>query len=733
MAAPSTVAWGDKINSKGRIGIDVTPTITNDTCTVKIDVWFWSKYSVKDSANNFYFDNNADSATTNRGSVTIKHTVDTAWSTSNQTCIGSYNYSFSRATSVKTVYCRAKLSDIEYVGATMRASASYTIPALATYTITYNANGGSGAPSSQTKYYGINTTISTVVPTRTGYSFVGWGKSSTTTSVSYNPGGGCGENANITLYAIWKANTYAVSYNANGGSGAPSNQTKTYGVTLTLSSTVPTRTNYVFKGWGTSASTTTVSYSAGGSYTANSAITLYAVWELTYTKPRITNLSVFRCGSDGTASDDGTYFKAVFNWATDKAISALNVNWKQTSTTSWAATGISASGTSGSVNLVFGAGTIYTEYSYDVRVLVSDASGSTTVWKTISAKIYPIDIYKDGKGVAILKPATTSGRLDIGADTYVNGVQVTGNSLVLKGHNTISTTANDTVANWNAQKNASTHYYGISGQLTDQPSTYGILLNYSTGSNLHQIWLQQPSGLMAHRGGNANGWNGTWKTLLDSSNYGTYCVPNTGGTFTGVVTFNSKAAMKNSSNTLGYLTVHTTFLEIYGNATDSVNRTVANRYAWIGYSGNENLCIVNSKSGTIQGNKAWTTSSDKRLKDNIKSIPEEFIDIWKELEPKVFIWNEKNYGNDVQHFGLIAQDVIDAFSKRGLNWEDYGFVNSFTMQEDDTEYFGIAYDEYHMLTSLVLKQTNEKLEEQQKQIDNLQAQIDELKQLLLNN
>lgn len=42
--------------------------------------------------------------------------------------------------------------------------------------------------------------------------------------------------------------TYTISYNANGGSGAPSSQTKTEGTALTLSSTVPTRSNYVFVG-----------------------------------------------------------------------------------------------------------------------------------------------------------------------------------------------------------------------------------------------------------------------------------------------------------------------------------------------------------------------------------------------------------------------------------------------------------------------------------------------------
>ena len=50
-------------------------------------------------------------------------------------------------------------------------------------------------------------------------------------------------------------------------------------MTLTLSSTKPTRDGYIFQGWGTSSTATTVSYAAGASYTANSGTTLYAVWK----------------------------------------------------------------------------------------------------------------------------------------------------------------------------------------------------------------------------------------------------------------------------------------------------------------------------------------------------------------------------------------------------------------------------------------------------------------------
>ena len=172
-----------------------------------------------------------------------------------------------------------------------------------TYTVAYNANGGTGAPSSQTKTYNVNLTLSSTVPTRTGYDFLGWSTSSTATTATYSAGGTYTANAGATLYAVWRLKTYTISYNANGGSGAPSSQTKTYGVNLTLSSTVPTKTGYDFLGWSKSSTATTATYSAGGTYTANEAATLYAVWRLkTYTVSYNAN-----SGSGAPSSQTKTY------------------------------------------------------------------------------------------------------------------------------------------------------------------------------------------------------------------------------------------------------------------------------------------------------------------------------------------------------------------------------------------------------------------------------------------
>ena len=153
-----------------------------------------------------------------------------------------------------------------------------------TYTVTYNANGGSGAPGSQTKTHGVNLTLSSTKPTRTGYTFVNWNTAFNGTGTTYASGGTYTGNANLTLYAQWTPNTYTVSYNANGGSGAPGSQTKTHDVNLTLSSTKPTRTGYTFVNWNTASNGTGTTYASGGTYTGNANLTLYAQWTpVTYT------------------------------------------------------------------------------------------------------------------------------------------------------------------------------------------------------------------------------------------------------------------------------------------------------------------------------------------------------------------------------------------------------------------------------------------------------------------
>ena len=90
------------------------------------------------------------------------------------------------------------------------------------YTLSYNANGGSGSMSSQTVTEGQSTKLKTNTFTKTGYTFTAWNTKADGTGTAYNDGADVTLHENTTLYAQWTINTYSFSFDANGGSGSMS-------------------------------------------------------------------------------------------------------------------------------------------------------------------------------------------------------------------------------------------------------------------------------------------------------------------------------------------------------------------------------------------------------------------------------------------------------------------------------------------------------------------------------
>ncbi len=135
-----------------------------------------------------------------------------------------------------------------------------------TYTVTFNANGGTGAPTAQVKTHDITLTLSTTQPTRTGYAFQGWATSSTG-AVEYSAGAGFEENANVTLYAVWKSNTVSVT----GVTLSKTAATLTDGDTLTLTATIaPSNATNKNVTWSSS-NTSVATVSTNGVVTAKAA------------------------------------------------------------------------------------------------------------------------------------------------------------------------------------------------------------------------------------------------------------------------------------------------------------------------------------------------------------------------------------------------------------------------------------------------------------------------------
>ena len=72
-----------------------------------------------------------------------------------------------------------------------------------TYTVTFDANGGTGAPDPQAKLYDVNLILSNTAPTRNGYAFAGWNTAQDGNGTAYQPGATYSNDASITLYAQW--------------------------------------------------------------------------------------------------------------------------------------------------------------------------------------------------------------------------------------------------------------------------------------------------------------------------------------------------------------------------------------------------------------------------------------------------------------------------------------------------------------------------------------------------
>ena len=304
------------------------------------------------------------------------------------------------------------------------ASTTYTLNAVTwEWTVSYNANGGSGDIYTDYVQYKSAYTTRANWFKRTGHTFAGWNEAANGSGTSWtnyiNKPWTWTYTKSITLFAQWKINTYTVSYNANGGSGAPGSQTKTFGQALTLSGTKPTRPNYTFKGWSTNKSAVSAEYTAGGSYYTDSSVTLYAVWELAYWSPKINNISLARCNSDGTLNSYGTYVKVVFNWECcqiigSNPIGSITVGYATIGSTTFTNTAVTASGNKETSSVVIGDNKLSVDNQYNIQITIIDSKkGTSASTYPLSAAAFTIDFKSGGKGVAIGKPADTDNLFDV--------------------------------------------------------------------------------------------------------------------------------------------------------------------------------------------------------------------------------------------------------------------------------------------------------------------------------
>jgi uncharacterized repeat protein (TIGR02543 family) len=147
----------------------------------------------------------------------------------------------------------------------------YEIPVTITHTVTFNGNGNTGgSTASVSGNSGSSVNLTANGFTKTGHTFQGWATTSTG-AVKYSDKASLTLTGDITLYAVWKANTYTVtgvSSPTNGGTIEGANKTYNYGTSVTLKA-VPSG-DYVFKNWndGSTNVSKTITVTGNVTYTA---------------------------------------------------------------------------------------------------------------------------------------------------------------------------------------------------------------------------------------------------------------------------------------------------------------------------------------------------------------------------------------------------------------------------------------------------------------------------------
>ena len=166
------------------------------------------------------------------------------------------------------------------------------------YNVKYSFNGGSVVTpiADQQKVSGDTITVTSVVPTRTGYTFVNWIDQSGLTAAS-------GDTYTVTqnnylLYAQWSAISYTVTYDTASGSTPPTEPSHTIGQIFTVAA-APAKSGYDFAGWSNSGTI----FAAGSPFQVGSSnITLLATWT-----PQIYQITYDFNGGFGTAISPTNY------------------------------------------------------------------------------------------------------------------------------------------------------------------------------------------------------------------------------------------------------------------------------------------------------------------------------------------------------------------------------------------------------------------------------------------
>ena len=149
------------------------------------------------------------------------------------------------------------------------------------YTVTFDANGGTGTMVDQTMTYNTSAALRLNTYTKTGYTFTGWNTAADGSGTAYANGKtvrNLAAEGTVTLYAQWTPNTITVRFYPNGGVGSMDNQVMTYDVPAALNANNFSKDGYTFAGWKTGAGATYTDGQVVENLALKGVVNLYAQW-----------------------------------------------------------------------------------------------------------------------------------------------------------------------------------------------------------------------------------------------------------------------------------------------------------------------------------------------------------------------------------------------------------------------------------------------------------------------
>lgn len=281
-----------------------------------------------------------------------------------------------------------------FTNSTATVTYTATIPAASDRTISYNAHGGTNAPASQTAIAITPITISSTIPTRAGYKFIGWTSS---------------------RYASDLADVMSPPY--------PSPQDYTQ---------------------------------PGDTWTGTTNVTLYARWAYGY-GVSLTSITSKRCDSNKSENDEGTYGVITGSYKLTGALAntgTLSAKYRKNGATSWTTVSNSlinprtstkaATDATKTVSFEIGpfggepttSAALDTDSSYDIQVTVTDSGNNESALADyISTAFFTIDIQNGGKEIAFGTPANdtnlpSEGVFKCGMEArFIAGAKITSSEL----------------------------------------------------------------------------------------------------------------------------------------------------------------------------------------------------------------------------------------------------------------------------------------------------------------